>query len=71
MPGTLFEILQWARENGDITAVDRIRIYVLPQIVTEGFVFSEVGPSTTCSPVLLDAVRSAASEVVGKPCPIQ
>jgi hypothetical protein len=68
--GLLFQVLQWAKTNGEVRAVERIRLKVLNGSIREGIVLARVSPNTTCSPEYLDLVRTAASEVVGKRCPV-
>ncbi|MBI2569986.1 MAG: hypothetical protein HYV63_23520 [Candidatus Schekmanbacteria bacterium] len=69
MPKTLYEVLQWAKENGEVKAVDRIRVFVLPNALREGVILAAVNPKTACSREFLAEVRKAAEAVVGKPCP--
>lgn len=69
MAGTLYDILEWARKNGEPKVIDRIRVYVLPITMQEKIRINEVKPDTQCSQSCLDAVRQAASNTVGKPCP--
>jgi hypothetical protein len=68
--GPLYSVLVWAREEGEVKAIDRIRVMVLPKTITEGIVLNQVTPETTCSRTVLAAVREAASRVVGRPCPV-
>ncbi len=70
MPRNLFEILEWVRANGDPTALLRIRIKLLPLSVKEGIIFDKVEPTTRCSDLYMKATRSAATEVVGRECPL-
>lgn len=69
MAGTLYQILEWARTSGEPKVIDRIRVYVLPVTMKEQIRITEVKPDTVCSQACLDAVRKAASSVVGKDCP--
>lgn len=69
MAGSLYDIIEWAKQNGEVKVVDRIRVKVLPVTMQEKIVIAEVTPSTACSPACLDAVRQAAINIVGKPCP--
>ena len=70
MRGSLYDILNWAKTNGEVNALLRIRIMVLPLSVKEGIILDQVKPTSTCSEQYLHAVRKAAQEVVGKPCPM-
>lgn len=65
----LYNIIQWAQQNGEVKAIDRIRVQVLPVTMKEKIRLNEVTKDTECSPECLDAIRKAASDVVGKRCP--
>lgn len=67
--GTLLAVVQWTQMNGDVSALSRLRMMVLPLTVKEGIIFDRVDGTTKCSPQYLDAVRDAASKIVGKECP--
>jgi hypothetical protein len=69
MSSRLYSILKWAKDKGEMRAVERIRLRVLVASIEEGIALTKVGPETSCSPKYLQAVRDAASAVVGKPCP--
>ena len=64
------DILDWAHEHGEPRVIDRIRLMVFPSLIRERIVLSRIDASTTCSPALLNELRAAASEAVGKPCPL-
>jgi len=66
---TLFDVLEWAKQNGEVKIIDRIRVQVLPVTMKEGIALNDVTKDTACSAECLDAVRKAASEIVGQPCP--
>lgn len=68
--GRLFRVLEWAKENGDVSTVSRVRVMVLPLSVKERIVLDRVGPATACSHEYLDAVRRAVRNVVGRECPL-
>jgi hypothetical protein len=68
--GRLFRVLEWAKDNGDVTTMSRVRVMVLPMTVKERIVLDRVGPATTCSTEYLEAVRRAVNNVVGKECPL-
>lgn len=67
--GELNSVLAWVRTNGGRTMFNRLRIKILPQTVREGVVLDEVNAETTCSEAYLEAVRKAASDLLGQPCP--
>lgn len=67
--GKLFKILKWLDEEGEVKAVDRLRMKILPHTVKEGIVIRKVDASTKCSTDLLARARDAASSIAGKPCP--
>ncbi len=69
MASTLFEILEWTRENGEVRAVDRLGLKIMRIAMTEGLILAAVDKQTECSEEGLVAIRKAASSVVGKPCP--
>lgn len=65
----LYQILEWARaERGD-KVIGQIQLRTLPKILFEGLQLSNVEPTTSCSPELLDRIRKVASSIVGYPCP--
>lgn len=68
--GTLFRMLEWARRNGDVTTLKRIRVIVLPLTVRERIILDKVTPETAVSREYLSAVRAAISETVGRECPL-
>ena len=67
---TLYEIIRWVRQEGEIQAESRLRMRTLPFTAREGLAFSSIGPSTEASRELLVAMRREASAIVGKPCPL-
>ena len=68
--GSIFGVLEWAKREGEVKAIARIRMRVLGDSVKEGVRLGDVKPDTRCSPQLLNKIRVAASEIVGKPCPV-
>lgn len=69
MATKLFQIIDWAKKNGEVKAVDRIKIRALSALMAENIQIQNITESTDCSGGCLEAIRKAASEVVGKPCP--
>lgn len=69
MASSLHAVVTWTEQNGEVKAVDRLRVKVLPDLMDEGISLSTVNAETTCSPPLLKKVEDAASSVVGQPCP--
>jgi hypothetical protein len=67
--GALFQILEWARDNGELLVIERIRLKVLSASIREGIQLGKVTPRSGCSNEYLNTVRRAVEEVVGKPCP--
>lgn len=65
----LKDILTWTAENGDPRVIDRLRLRIFPSLMRERLVLSQVDDSTRCSPALIEELRAACSELVGKPCP--
>lgn len=68
--GALHAIIEWAKAEGEVKALDRLRVYCLGVLLKEGIGgLQSVTPTTACSAATLDEVRAAAEKVVGKPCP--
>lgn len=65
----LYTILRWIEENGEVKAIDRLRIALLPELILEAIQLAAVTPSTVCSPALLERVIDQAAIIVGRPCP--
>lgn len=68
--GNLFRMLEWARRNGDVTTLKRIRVIVLPLTVRERIILDKVTPDTVVSPEYLSVVRTAITQTVGRECPL-
>jgi len=68
--GNLYRMLEWARRNGDVTTLKRIRVIVLPLTVRERIILDKVTPDTVVSPEYLSAVRTAITQTVGRECPL-
>lgn len=69
MSGQLQQILEWVQREGEVMALARLRLKILPESVKEGIFLDEVTPQTKCSETYLEKVRKIAAEVTGKPCP--
>lgn len=69
MAGELYKVVNWVRKNGEVKALDRLRVMVLPITMEEGIRLAAVEPTTSCSTRALSAVRNAATTVVGQNCP--
>ncbi len=63
-------VLEWAKREGDVKVVDRIRVRILPEALDEGIQIGLIDENTTCSPAFLLKFRETVSKVVGKPCPV-
>lgn len=70
MVATVHGILKWAEKEGEVKAVSRIRLKLLADATREGIHMSRVDASTTASPHFISKLKSVASAVVGKPCPL-
>ncbi len=68
-PGKLYYILAWMQKEGEVKAIARLRLKILPYSVKEGIILGKVDRSTTCSDSLLKKVREASTAIIGKPCP--
>ena len=66
---SLYDIICWVRDQGEIQAESRLRIRTLPLTVREGIAFAQIGPSTQGSPQLLNAMVREATQVIGKAYP--
>ena len=66
---SLYKIVCWVRDHGEIEAESRLRIRTLPLTVREGIAFAQIGPSTQCSPQLMNAMLKEAAQVIGKSYP--
>lgn len=68
--GQLHQIVEWVKKEGEAHALSRVRLKVLGVTLKEGIALAQVQPSTSCSEECLKAIRAAASDVVGAPCPV-
>jgi hypothetical protein len=68
MPGELHKILQWVEANGEVRALSRLRIKLMPATMKEKICLDDVDVSTSVSADYLAAARAAAEQVVGTPC---
>lgn len=66
----LAKVVKWAKENGDVQAVARMRMYCISVLIAEKINLEQVDEKTQCKPETLKAVKEAAAKVVGKPCPL-
>lgn len=69
MASELHKIIDWVKKNGEVKAIDRLRVMVLPFTMADGLQLAAVTPNSSCSPKTLAAVRQAAGTVVGSACP--
>ena len=69
MASTLFHLLQWAEENGEVKILHRIRLKAMLITLEEGINLAEVEPETLCSKDCLQAINHIITELVGKPYP--
>ncbi len=68
--GALYAVIEWAKTEGEVKALDRMRMFCLGALLSDNISGLEaVTKSTPCSTTTLDAVRTAAEKVVGKPYP--
>jgi hypothetical protein len=67
---SIYDVVQWVRTNGDIHAINRLRLRTLATTIKEGISISQLSPQTSCSEACLETVRQAASEIVGQECPV-
>lgn len=66
---SLHAVVTWVRSEGDLNALNRLRLRVLASTIKEGISLDQVSPATNCSDECLARVREAASAIVGQPCP--
>ena len=65
----LFDIVQWAKENGDERVLARMRVFSLPVLMKEKIHLESIESGRTCSQETLDKIREAAEKVTKKKCP--
>lgn len=70
MNADLRRVVAWVREQGRDEAVQQVRMRVLPATVQEGVRWDAMDDGRPVSREYLSVVRTAASEVVGRPCPV-
>ena len=70
MASKLYGLLEWAKENGEVKILYRIRIKAMLHTLEEGINLAEVSPDTTCSNTCLEAIHEVVTELVGRPCPL-
>ena len=70
MATPLYDVVEWVKTNGEVKAIDRLKVAILPDLLAENLLLSNVGPDQTCSGPLLQKIKDQASTIVGKPCPI-
>lgn len=64
------DVITWLQQNGEVKAVDRLRVSLLPDLLGEGIQLATVTPDTSCSPELLKKLSEQATAIAGKPCPV-
>ncbi len=68
--GALYGIVEWVKAEGEVKALDRLRMFSLAALLAEGISgLASVTPETPCSAETLTVIREAAAKVVGRPCP--
>lgn len=60
----LYDLLKYVEEHGELKAVSRLRVRVLPHTLKEKIYLANVKPETQCSPELLRVVISEAKIVL-------
>lgn len=65
---TVYDVVKWVEKNGEVKAVDRLRVSMLPDLLGEGIVLGDVQPTTACSAALLKKISDRAATIVGRPC---
>jgi len=69
MASKIHGVFEWTRTEGEVKAIDRLRVMLLPDLMAEGLTISSVTPDTDCSDDLTNKARDAATTVVGSACP--
>ncbi|TPV95975.1 MAG: hypothetical protein B7733_07205 [Myxococcales bacterium FL481] len=67
---TAHQIISWVRDEGNVEAVNRLRLRVIKSLVRHKTTLEQLTPRTHADPELVAELRQAASEVVNKPCPV-
>lgn len=65
---TVYQVVKWVEANGEVKAIDRLRVALLPDLLGEGIRLVDVSPTTPCSPSLLKKISDQAEAIVGRPC---
>ncbi len=66
---SLYRVKTWIESFGEPLALTRASMKCMPFLAKLGLSLREATPETTVPNDTMNAVRSVATEVVGKPCP--
>lgn len=64
---SIYDIVRWVRDHGEVQAESRLRIRTLPFTVREGIAFAQIGPKTQASRNLVSAMLREAAAIIGRP----
>jgi hypothetical protein len=65
----LNDLITWAKENGDEKVLDRMKVFSLQVLMTEGITLESVDGSTECSDECFSKIKEAAEKVTKQSCP--
>jgi len=64
-------IIEWTQQEGEVRALDRLRVLVLPILLKEGVIgLASVNAETNVSDQCYQALKEAAADIVGRTCPV-
>jgi hypothetical protein len=66
---TAYEIIQWAKDQGEVKATDRIRVKVLLVGLENSVFWDDITQDTDVPAPYLNALLEAVEDVVGRPFP--
>lgn len=70
MATALYDVVRWVKDNGEVKAIDRLRVVALPALLEEGLILGAIVPETPYSAELLKKLKDHAATIVGQPCPV-
>ncbi len=70
MAGKLWRVMEWAKKNGELKAIDRVNVMVTVGAIKERVVLRKVSAETEVSSEFLKIYIHAANQIVGQRCPI-
>ena len=65
MPGEMLRVIDWVKTHGEVRALARFRMQLLPFTLREELTFDEIDEATVVSCVYMDAALAYAEHIVG------